>query len=168
MELQRQDGIEKVSITTLDRSKNANLARYEKFLNEDCSIPFSWYIDTSAKALKYRDMNGPEKHVVFQKINMPAIFPNLPHVRKLQGVWCKFYSLNQVLQREDTSDVDIAEYESSIRAWVREFTEIYQTRHITPYIHAFANHIIKVAWKTFQIQSTRIRKNERSRNEGVP
>ena len=37
--------------------KNANLAWYKKFLNEDCSIPFSWYVDTSAKALKYRDLN---------------------------------------------------------------------------------------------------------------
>lgn len=97
-------------------------------------------VGTLIQALK-RDLNGPEKHVVFQKINIPAIFPNLPHARNLQGVWCRFYSLYQVLQREDTSDVDIAEYESSIRAWVREFTEIYQTRHIIPYIHAFANHI---------------------------
>lgn len=59
-------------------------------MNEECSIPFSWYVDTSAKVLKYRDLNGPEKHVVFKKINIPAIFPNLPHSRKLQGYGVSF------------------------------------------------------------------------------
>ena len=120
-------------------------------------------IEVTAKALKYRDLNGPEKIVLFQNINIASLLPKLPNSEKLHAIWQTFYSLYQVFQRENTFHVEIEEYEASIRLWVRDFTTVYQTRHVTPYLHAFAKHIFRifeVAWKPWQIQSTRVREIE--------
>ena len=34
---------------------------YQNFLNEACKIHFKFYIDKESKALKWRDLTGPEK-----------------------------------------------------------------------------------------------------------
>ena len=59
----------------------------------------------------------------------------------MQSIWQKFLSLYQVLQKDDLSDIDIDEYGAFITLCVQEFAAVYQTRHITPYVHAFANHV---------------------------
>ena len=36
---------------------------------------------------------------------------------------------------------DIDEFEMSVKSWVIKFTELYQTKDVTPYIHAFSMHV---------------------------
>ena len=73
-ELRRQDGIDKSSTIKLDRTKQTYLAMYERFLNHQCKISFSWYVDDSKK-LKWRDLTGPEKQRLFRNICIPSFFP---------------------------------------------------------------------------------------------
>jgi len=136
-ELRRQDGIDKSSVTKLDRSKQTHIAAYERFLNEQCKISFTWYVDDSKK-LKWRDLTGPEKHRLFQKINTPSLFPSILHVERIQLLWCRFY---QMIKDLNNDDCDPDSFEVAAKDWVRTFCSIYQTKHVTPYIHAFAMHV---------------------------
>ena len=70
--------IDKDSVTKLDRSKQTHIAAYERFLNEQCKISFTWYISDDSKTAKDR---------------------------------------------------------------VRTFCSVYQTKHVTPYVHVFAMHV---------------------------
>ena len=55
-------------------------------------LDLKWYLDDSNK-FAYRDLTGPEKHRVFNKIDIPSLFPDLKEKFKLQNVWSTFYEL---------------------------------------------------------------------------
>ena len=55
------------------------MARFELFLNEECHIDFHFYVDKDSKKLKWRDLTGPEKLVLFSKIKISQL---LPHFEK--------------------------------------------------------------------------------------
>ena len=119
--------------------RQANMTAYVEFLNGPCKIKFNWYIDKSSKKLTHRDLTGPEKHRLFSKINIPTLFPTLESKIKLQKVWNDFYGLIMELGREQCSDID--QFDVSVKSWITNFLEIYQTKDITPYIHAFSMHV---------------------------
>ena len=56
--------------------------------------------------------------------------PPLDKKEQLQTLWKEFYSL--------IKDIGKSECEN---AWVVKFTALYQTKDVTPYIHAFAMHV---------------------------
>ena len=72
-ELRRQDGIDKSSVTKLDRSKQTHIAAYERFLNEQCKISFTWYVDDSKK-LKWRDLTGADRETPTIPENQHSFF----------------------------------------------------------------------------------------------
>jgi len=43
---------------------------------------------------------GPEKLVVFSKIHLPILFPDLPNINVTQLLWKKFKSLYDILHSE--------------------------------------------------------------------
>ena len=49
-----------------------NLQVYETFLQKTCKIRFKWHED-----LSYQDLTGPEKIKLFEKIDIPTLFPRL-------------------------------------------------------------------------------------------
>jgi len=65
LELRRLDGIDKCKLQTLDRSTATHVATYERFLCEECKISFYMYVNKESKALKWRDLTGPEKRSLF-------------------------------------------------------------------------------------------------------
>ena len=133
------DGIEKATTILPDRQKDKNMRTYEDFLNGPCKIRFKWYLDDSNK-FAYRDLTGPEKHRLFNNIDIPMLFPGLHSKIELQEVWTTFIKLTTKLANADSSDAD--EFDSSAKSWVRDhFLKIYQMKYVTPYMHAFAMHI---------------------------
>ena len=132
------DGIEKATSKLPDKAKDKNMKTYEEFLNGPCKIRFKWYLDDSNK-FAYRDLTGPEKHRLFNKINIPRLFPDLQEKVKLQNVWKTFYELINKLTDADSSDA--VTFDSSVKSWVRDFLTIYQNKDVTPYMHAFAMHV---------------------------
>jgi hypothetical protein len=127
-ELRRQDGITQA---TLNRSKHVNVTAYEKFLNDICKIRFHWYTCKETKQLQWRDLTGPEKIVLF---NIPKFFPAVPNAVVIQDIWVEFWRLF----RELGNHTNPSELQSETKNWVRH---VYQTKNITPYIHAFAFHV---------------------------
>ena len=61
-----------------------NVIKYEKFISETYKVAFRFFVDKDAKKLKWRDLTGPDKLKVFNSINIPDLFPNVPscHVRQ--------------------------------------------------------------------------------------
>ena len=136
LDLRRQDGIEKVKVDKLDRTKQTHLAAYENFLNEHCKIPFSWYVEDSK--LKWRDLTGSEKIRLFNSLDVPTLFPVLPKKLEIQCIWTRFMELMSMLKNNDCNADDL---ESEAKQWVRDFCSVYQTKHVTPYLHALAMHV---------------------------
>ena len=132
------DGIEKATSALPDKAKDKNMKAYEEFLNGPCKIRFKWYIDDSNK-FAYRDLTGPEKHRLFKKIDIPHLFPDFQKKVELQDVWSSFYDLINKLANADSSDA--VTFDTSVKSWVRDFLTIYQTKDVTPYIHAFSMHV---------------------------
>ena len=122
-ELRRQDGTGKA---TLDRSVHTNVAKYEKFLNDDCKIHFNWYTCQDSKQLKRRDVSGPEKVCLFDNVDLPKHFPSIPNVSIIQDTWKEFGILSRNWKKSAPTRVN---YKLN---WVRLFLRVYQTKNVTP------------------------------------
>ena len=131
-DLRTVDGINKTS----NDDKYINI--YADFLNNQCKIRFHWTTDKTSKSLKWRDLTGPEQIRLFKNINIPSLFPSLPRKDEIQQVWTKFYSLIQAL---NTKGCDPEKFAVDVKQWVEDFVSIYQTKDVTPYMHAFAKHV---------------------------
>lgn len=129
-DLRREDGIAKA--TNVDLSKHTGITAYEKFLNEACKVTFRWYTCKETRQLKWRDLTGPEKVRVFNNIDIPKYLPMLKNAAALQDIWREFWRLFTMLESCHSDDTN--ELREEIRNWC-------QTKHITPYIHAFACHV---------------------------
>ena len=139
LEIRRLDGIER--ITRLDAIKSTNLATLESFINDTCRIPFKFSINKESKQLTWRDLMGPEKLIFFEKIDLPALFPQLPSIEKTQALWRDFFHLHKRLQRTNFTKTEAVSFGENAKKWVIDFTSIYQTTHATPYIHVLAMHV---------------------------
>ena len=132
-ELRRIDGI------SAKKGKNSLLAKYETFLCEECKIPFQWYtLKDTKKSLEWRDLTGPEKPRLFQHINIPRLFPEIKEKKTIQELWDKFYDMYMSIISENPSADTL---KKDTQAWVMKYLRVYQTKNVTPYIHAFAMHI---------------------------
>ena len=140
LEIRRNDAIVKcTNESSLDSCYY--LPKLESFLHHDCHIPFKFYHCKDVKDLKWRDLMGPEKLVVFSKINLPILFPDLPNINATQLLWEKFKSLYDILQSETICFSNAVKFEQEAKQWVNDFASIYQTKHVTPYMHILAMHV---------------------------
>ena len=134
LEISRIDAITKCrSESSLD-----NLNKLESFLNYNCHISFKFYY---CKDIKWRDLMGPEKLLLFNKIDLPNLLPDLPNVHTIQLLWKKFKNLYEKLHSEAISCSSTVEFEQEAKTWINDFTKIYQTKHLTPYMHILAMHV---------------------------
>ena len=58
----------------------------------------------------------------------------------MEGYGVIFSLINTINDEELTLD-NIEELRASIKAWVKPFLSIYQSKNVTPYIHAFMMHV---------------------------
>lgn len=139
LEIRRLDGIER--ITRPGAINSDNLTTLESFINDTCHIPFKFFVNKDSRQLTWRDLMGPEKLTFFEKVNLPTLLPQLPDVEKIQGLWRDFFHLYTRLQRKNFSKTEAECFGENAKQWVKDFTSIYQTRHVTPYIHVLAMHV---------------------------
>ena len=72
-DIRRLDGIEKVTSPDLDKCRH--MKKYEDLMNK-CKIQFRFYVCKDTNKLKWRDLTGPEKHRLFNGIDLPQRFPS--------------------------------------------------------------------------------------------
>ena len=56
-------------------------------------------------------------------------------------MWSDFYDLIIQLGKQEFSVSDVDGFEHSAKSWVTNFLKLYQTKDITPYIHAFSMNV---------------------------
>jgi ubiquinone/menaquinone biosynthesis C-methylase UbiE len=83
-------------------------------------------------------LTGPEKTKLFNKINIVTLFPALQTKAQLQELWSEFFRLVNMLGK---SECDATAFDLRAKTWVRLFTSVYQSKDVTPYMHAFAMHV---------------------------
>ena len=141
LELRRLDGIEKSKLQTFDRNKTKHITKYEEFLNNECKISFHMYLDKEEKALKWRDLRGPEKIRLLQVVDIPKLFPELNNAAKIQKIWVEFRRIHAVLRSTTPLDAEeVKMFKSRVRKWLTLFLSVHQTKHVTPYIHLLTSH----------------------------
>ena len=141
-ELKRQDAIEK-KVTFNDgfpRDKYKHMAGYEAFL-QNLGISFQWNIGKDSKKLEYRDLTGPEKLKVFENIQISALLPNATISNEIQKLWADFMDIVGDLKLDFPSDVEIMQFKHKIKTWFDHFLKQYQTKDVTPYMHALHAHV---------------------------
>ena len=78
---------------------------------------------------------GPEK-ILFK--NIPTLFPALEESIQLQKLWTTFFEPINYLNEPECNSV---EFDCCAKTWVRLFTSFYQSKDVTPFMHAFAMHV---------------------------
>ena len=141
MELRRADAIEKlVSNSSVNFKGCAHMQKYMQFLNS-LNIPFTWSVNQHTSKLQYRDLTGPEKLLVIENINIEQLLPSYNGAEKLQCVWKNFLLLYTNMRQTFYTIEEIDAFSQSVHNWIQDFLSIYQTKDITPYIHAFYCHV---------------------------
>ena len=106
---------------------------------------YSFYVGKDSKKLKVRSLTGPEKLKLFKSIKIIELLPGMNPLEAAQihHLWDDFFNLNQIISKppEDLTDNTIIEYEHKARELGRSFINTYHAESVTPYIHAFMNHV---------------------------
>ena len=100
-----------------------------------------FFVCRDTKQHKWQDLMGPEKLVFFGKVDLPAIMPQVPNIERIQALWQDFMHLHNTLQRKKFTPAEADCFGESAKKWVKDFTSLYQTSHVTPYIHVLAMHV---------------------------
>lgn len=95
-------------------------------MNEDCHIPFQFFVCKDTKQLKWRDLMGPDKLIFFENIKLCDLLPTLPNVEKIQSLWKDFMLLHRELQRKSFTQTEVETFGTRAKKWVEDFIVIYQ------------------------------------------
>ena len=90
-------------------------------------------VDKESNALKWRDLTGPEKLKLFASIKIPKLFPNLKNADQVQKLWDNFKAIYTILCSNKKNE--ITDFTTKVTSWLTLFTTVYQTQHVTPYMH---------------------------------
>ena len=142
LELRTQDAINKnqTFANGFARDKFNHMAKYETFLNS-IGIKFEWFVNKDTKKLQYRDLKGPEKVLLFQKIDISDLLPQYEKSGQVQVLWNDFINLIGDLKLSYDSSDSISQFDARIKQWITDFNRLYLTSDVTPYMHAFSQHI---------------------------
>ena len=122
------------------REKHKYMSKYESFLAE-IGINFKWFVNKDSRKLEYRDLTGPEKLLLFQKINILDLMEDEVKGITIQKLWDNFSKLICEIKEDFREDSKIELYAAAIKSWISEYNDIYTAASVTPYMHAFSQHI---------------------------
>lgn len=133
--------------------------KFGELLNS-LGIPFKFYVNNSTQKLEYRSLNGPEKLLLFEKIDVNELLGNLPDAQLINTLWKNFLGIYIKLRKTYKNGEEIHQLKQEITTWTQDFLHIYQSRDVTPYMHAFRCHVpdfFEIVWQHWQFQPTRFR-----------
>ena len=127
-----------------DRVKYKHMDGYETYL-QNLNIPFHWYVSKETKQLDYRDLTGPEKVKLFKNIKISSLMPNTTdqlegRIEKMQEIWDDFWVITQNL-KQDFDPCYVELFKKQVTSWFEKFLFVYQTKDVTPYMHALYAHV---------------------------
>jgi len=96
---------------------NANFEFYVNFLE---LIKKPYYKDKTTSQFVLRDLNGVEKKRLFERINLPLMFPELENGSTLNEIWTEWLELFTSLPSVDSAN-DITPFLQAIYTSKRDF-----------------------------------------------
>ena len=141
-ELRKMDNVDKsLHVRSLDGL--SHLATYQKSLQQMGISGFSFWIGKESKKLKWRTLTGPEKLIVFSKINIPELFPGLENKDDIQNLWRDLLEVNTLLSTrpDKVTTARMKQFQIRSKAFVDKFVELYPAKHVTPYMHCMMQHV---------------------------
>ena len=141
LELKRLDRIEKAtSVKSLEQLQY--IRKYESTLKTIGVSGFSFWIGRESKTLKCRTLTGPEKLIVFEKLDIIATFPEIPDCEDVQALWRDILEINRMLSvRQEDVTAEHAKPSNRSQKHLSKFTEVYPSKHVTPYMHCMMMHV---------------------------
>ena len=94
-----------------------NLKKFENSLKELGVSGYNFWIGQTSKTLKWRSLTGPEKLIVFSKLKIIDLFPDLEHKNEIQSLWRDLIEINKLLSArpgEVTDSHDLFEARSKL------------------------------------------------------
>lgn len=145
VELRRLDRVDKVTrISSLE--KLAYLAKFQKAVKDIGISGFTFWIGRESKKLKWRTFTGPEKLLLLKKLNLIELFPEAENIQEIQDLWHELLAVNCCLsvRPEHMQPTHAYDFESKARDFVKKFTNIYPSKHVTPYMHTMMNQFMEL------------------------
>ena len=110
---------------------------YEEFLNSKHKIWFHWTTDKASKGLKWWDLTGPEQIRLFENINIPVLFPNVP-----LKINCKNCGMKFIIQYRNLIPKNVIPGTLKLKSRMSNIIHLnLPEKNVTPYMHAMAYHI---------------------------
>ena len=125
----------------LDMSTKPNKSKFFNYLENVLKIKKPMVIIDNKVQL--RSFNGQERLKILEQINLVDLFPDLEKVRSVQHLWRKFFDIYASLKNPNGySNEQMTEViKKSTLEWGELFVKIYWRESVTPYIHAFVDHL---------------------------
>lgn len=127
--------------STYSVMKHPILTKLICYLNENCGIKLNIF-KNEKKSINSIMSNLPATNriKVFEKLNIETLFvielKNAPQINK---IWQSFYQIYTSLKYTPSPGADVIK--RSTETWLNDFLFIYHRSDVTPYIHAFTNHL---------------------------
>jgi hypothetical protein len=72
------------------------------------------------------------------KTKLSDMFPEINHIEEIHKIWISFFYLYNEIKQNKLKDDEIKEKN---KIWLQKFRNVFQSDHITPYLHVFQEHI---------------------------
>ena len=132
------DNFDMSAISKFDISKYKHMNSLQHFLNDKCNVKFTFLWIAETKKLNWRDLVGPEKIRMFENLNLKEVIPDHEKFKSVNTVWTEFYSIMQLVK---LVEIEAAEVKRRTRKWLQVFLTVYNKATVTPYMHAFVQHL---------------------------
>ncbi|XP_069103679.1 uncharacterized protein [Argopecten irradians] len=142
MELRTLDNIATKSTfpSGLDKTKAKHIAQFEMVM-EQLGIHFEFGVEKDTSKLYYTDLNGPEKRLLFQKLQISDILEDQERSDGIQDLWNGFLEIHDLLRSDNPYHAVVKE---KVQLWGSKFVILYQSRDITPYMHILFYHVAEL------------------------
>jgi hypothetical protein len=74
-------------------------------------------------------------------INISKLLPNFQKANDIQEIWNGFQSIMDDLRVLTNEKVKLDEFDAKLKKWMNKLLSVYQTKQVTPYMHALFSHV---------------------------
>jgi hypothetical protein len=124
--------------------KHIGLNSFFEYLKKNKIHSYKKIVNNQTKTVStvLSSLTGKPRWEIFKTIKIKKRFRSLYGKRKanLVGkIWSSFYGIMQYMK--DCKSIDPIKIKMKTQKWIKLFCKVYHIKHVTPYMHAFANHL---------------------------
>ncbi len=129
---------------SLQKSRTAHNGEHCKGIG----VRFRFSINPESGKLCYTSLLWAEKWPLCEKIDVIALLGDSPKAHCIQKLFNYLSWHNQMLRKRSLwTDEEIELFDAEAKDFMSVFLSIFLTRHVTPYMHLYANHISELLYR---------------------